>query len=210
MTKMFPLASKKFHELAKQIFQIRIDSAMPNDVCVPETSGSSSSDSTVSKTPSAGGSDVAVASSGTSEELKCGEIATEVIAKKAKTSNKLLHIGCGPECDCKAAKQKRKRAEAVPEDEKSKTTEPMKKISFDYLDSCSNNGVYDERYGLVIQDEGSEAEFFFPTRNRHESGVVLGIKQFCGTRRKETEEFYSDNAKEFKSAAKSLDKPNPI
>ena len=49
----------------------------------------------------------------------------------------------------------------------------MKKISFDHLDSGANTGVYDERYGLVVQDEGTQAEFFFPTRNRKDTGVVL-------------------------------------
>ena len=59
-----------------------------------------------------------------------------------------------------------------------------------------------------MQDEGTQAEFFYPTINRNEKGVELGIREFTGSRLKEVEEFYSDNAKEFKSVSRTLGKPN--
>ena len=127
------------------------------------------------------------------EETLDQEVSESKIKKKSGV--KLLHINCGPDCDCKAAKQRRKRATNVAEADKDYTTETMKKISFDHLDSGNNGGVYNERYGLVLQDEGSQCEFFYPTVNRKESGVIAGIKQFAGKRLKEVEEFYSDNAK---------------
>ena len=39
--------------------------------------------------------------------------------------------------------------------------------------------------------------------------MVLGIREFTGKRLKEVQEFYSDNAREFKSASRILGKPNP-
>ena len=53
------------------------------------------------------------------------------------------------------------------------------KVSFDHLDSCENGGPEGERYGHVMQDEGSEAEGFFATVNRAANGVVAGLRHVC-------------------------------
>ena len=119
---------------------------------------------------------------------------TAVIEKPVKVS--FLHENCGPGCDCKQAKQRRKRAEAVPAEDRVYVTKPHSKISLDWLDSYRNNGTGNERYGLVLNDEGSKVNSFFPTVNRKTASVCLGLRNFLGSKISEVKELFSDNAEE--------------
>jgi hypothetical protein len=130
----------------------------------------------------------------------------------AKIHNLLTHMPASPKCEiCRIAKQRRehaKKGSAMKHNEEAKRFGEI--TSFDHLISGTSGlgvGITGETVGLVIRDQFTRVISFFPGKTRQTAEVTYGIRQHLGEDIRRCKVLYSDNAREYKRAAKLLRLP---